>query len=281
MTRPFRSVLFAPGNRADMVAKLPRTGPDAAVIDLEDATPTEHKVSARATARRLTDELAESHPGLDLFVRVNHPDSDMFDGDISEALSQALTGVIVPKLAQANDVDRVVSTLAEAGFPDLPIMAGLETVAGIVDAVGVTSHQRVGWCYFGAEDYVADLGGVRRSDNLEVLFARSQVAQAARLGEIPAMDMVVTNFEDVKRFASEAAEARALGFSGKLCVHPNQVALANEAFLPTPEELAWASRVVDAYKTGLAKGEAAIAVDGEMIDEPVVRRARAILDAAD
>ena len=242
-----------------MVAKLPRSGPDAAVIDLEDATPTEHKVSARATARRLTDELAESHPGLDLFVRVNSPDSDMFDGDISEALSKALTGVIVPKLARADDVDRVASALAEAGFADLPIMAGLETVAGIVDAVEVTSHERVEWCYFGAEDYVADLGGVRRSDNLEVLFARSQVAQAARLGEIPAMDMVVTNFEDAKRFAAEAAEARALGFSGKLCVHPNQVALANAAFRPTPEELAWAARVVDAYKTGLTKGEAAIA----------------------
>ena len=269
-----RSLLFAPGNRAEVLAKLPRTSPSAAVIDLEDAVPPDRKPEARSVAHEVAPALAGE---VRLLVRVNAPDTVHFADDVRDGLPAGLVGVVVPKLASTAEVDAVVDALDAAGHADLPIVAGLETVAGVVDAHTVTTHPRVRWCYFGAEDYVADLGGVRTADNHEVAVARAQVAQAARLGSIQAVDMVVADFGDHERFRREAVEARNLGFTGKLCIHPAQVPLAAEAFRPTEDELAWAHAVVDAYDEALARGDATIEVDGGMVDEPVARRARALL----
>lgn len=274
---PFRSVLFAPGNRADVLAKLPRSGPDAAVIDLEDATPADQKAEGRAIARTVTADLVAAHPDLSLLVRVNAPDTPFFADDVADGLGPGLAGVVVPKLESRAAVDAAVAALDAAGHADLPVMAGLETVAGVVDARTVTTHPRVRWCYFGAEDYVADLGGVRTEANHEVAVARAQVGQAAALGGVQAIDMVVADFGDADRFRREAVEARALGFSGKLCIHPAQVPLASEAFHPSEGELGWAQAVTEAYDAALARGEASIQVDGSMVDEPVARRARALL----
>ena len=273
-----RSLLFAPGNRPEVLAKLPRSGPSAAAIDLEDAVPPDCKAKARAIAHRIAPDLVSA---TQLFVRINAVDTDHFAADVTDGLPPGLTGVVVPKLESRAAVDAVSAALDGAGHTDLPIVAGLETVAGVVDARTVTTHRRVRWCYFGAEDYVADLGGVRTSGNAEVATARTQVAQAARLGDVQAIDMVVADFGDDARFRREANEARYLGFTGKLCIHPAQVALAAEAFRPTADELAWATAVAEAYDDALARGDASIAVDGEMVDEPVARRARALLAGAD
>ena len=273
-----RSLLFAPGNRSEVLAKLSRSAPSAAVIDLEDAVPLDHKSKARTIAHQVA-------PGLigevRLFVRINAIDTIHFADDVADGLPAGLAGVAVPKLESAAAVDAVADALDMAGHPDLPIVAGLETVAGVVDARTVTTHPRVHWCYFGAEDYIADLGGVRTQGNHEVATARSQIAQAACLGGIQAVDMVVTDFGDDDRFRREAAEARELGFSGKLCIHPAQVPLATEAFGATDEELTWAHIVVEEYEEALAQGRAAIQVDGSMVDEAVARRARALLDRVD
>ncbi|MCP4844421.1 MAG: CoA ester lyase [Actinomycetia bacterium] len=277
-TLVLRSLLFAPGNRPEVLAKLPRSGPSGAVIDLEDAVPPDHKAEARSIAHRVAPELVGRVP---LFVRVNATDTDHFAADLSDGLPPGLTGVVVPKLESTTTVDAVSNALDAAGHPDLLIVAGLETVAGVVDARTVTTHRRVRWCYFGAEDYVADLGGVRTATNHEVSTARAQVGQAARLGGVQAIDMVVADFGDDDRFRREATEARHLGFTGKLCIHPAQVPLAAEAFRPTADELAWATAVAEAYDAALARGDASIAVDGEMVDEPVARRARALLADAD
>ena len=269
-----RSLLFAPGIRADVLAKLPRTSPSAAVIDLEDAVPPDRKAEARAVAQQVAPSLVKQ---VRLFVRVNAPDTDHFAADVRDGLSVDLTGVVVPKLESAEAVDAVSAALDAAGHVELAIVAGLETVAGVVDARSVTTHPRVRWCYFGAEDYVADLGGVRTASNQEVATARAQVGQAARLGGVQAVDMAVVDFGDDSRFRREATEARALGFAGKLCIHPAQVPLASEAFLPTDAELSWAREVDAAYREAIGRGEAAISVRGEMVDEPVARRARALL----
>ena len=274
-----RSLLFAPGNRAEVLAKLPRSAPSAAVMDLEDAVPPDRKAEARAIAHEVAPDLVDE---VRLFVRINAADTEHFAADVSDGLPSGLTGVVVPKLESAAAVDAVGAALDAAGHAGLPIVAGLETVAGVVDARTVTTHPRVRWCYFGAEDYIADLGGVRTPSNHEVAVARAQVAQAAHLGGIQAVDMVVADFGDDDRFRREATEARALGFRGKLCIHPAQVPLAAEAFRPSADELVWAAAVAEAYDAALARGDASIAVNGEMVDEPVARRARALLaDATD
>ena len=270
----FKSLLFAHGNKGAILSKLPRSSPDASIIDLEDSVPTDEKENAREIARAIIPELNEKAEKMGLFVRVNALETAHFVEDLSNAISDALTGIIVPKISSREEANQVSKYLSDFGFENLPIMAGLETVSGLVNALEIAKHPQIKWCYFGAEDYVTDLGGVRRTDNREVLLARSQISQATRLAGIHAIDMVVSDFKDEKRFIEEAAEARSLGFTGKLCIHPDQVNLTNKAFRPTEEELEWAQEVVKEFEKAIERGEASIAIGSEMIDEPIYKRAQ-------
>lgn len=275
-----RSLLFAPGNRAEVLAKLPRSGPDGVVLDLEDAVPAEAKVEARAIVARAAAELRDGHPGLAVYVRVNAVPSDWFADDMAQALIPGIAGVVVPKLESAEQVTEVANALDELGLAHLAIVAGLETAAGVAWAEEVLADSRVHVGYFGAEDYVADLGGVRTPEGTEVLYARSRVALAARLTGTLAVDQVVTDLTDEARFRADAAVGRSLGFRGKLCIHPAQVAWSHEAFTPTADELDRARRLLAAYDAAVAAGSAAIAFEGQMVDEPLARQARTLLDSA-
>ena len=270
----FKSLLFAPGNKRSILSKLPRSSPDAAIIDLEDSVPIDEKENAREIAKSIIPELNKEAKKMGLFIRINALGTSHFTEDLSNAISDGLTGLVVPKISSGEEVEQVSKSLSDFGFENLPIMAGLETVSGLVNALEITKHPQVKWCYFGAEDYVSDLGGFRRDDNREVLLARSQVSQATRLGGVHAIDMVVSDFKDDKRFTEEATEARSLGFTGKLCIHPDQVSLANKAFKPTQEEIDWAIEVVAEYEKAIGRGEASIAIGSEMVDEPIYRRAQ-------
>ena len=279
MTARLRSVLFAPATRPDVLRKLPRSAPDGVVIDLEDAVPPDAKAEARANVREVGPELTALADGPAVYVRVNAVTTDWFAADINDGLFDGLAGVVVPKLEKAAQVDKVRGALVRAGRWELAIGAGIETAGGVMGAAEML-RAGVALAYFGAEDFVTDMGGIRRTDNIEVLHARSHVALTARVAGVPVMDMVVTDFGDDDRFRREAAEARAMGYAGKLCIHPAQVALANEAFVPTIEEIERAQRIVAAYEQASAEGHAALAVDGQMIDEPLARQARALLDSA-
>ncbi len=267
MTTRWRSMLFVPGNRPDLAAKAPRSGPDVVVLDLEDAVPPAAKADARDSVRQAAAELAGVVP---VCVRVNPPATPWFADDVA-ALPPDLAAVVVPKLESATQVAEVAGALGK-----LPVVAGLETVRGVADAREVL-QPAVAACYFGAEDYVADLGGVRTAGSAEVAWARSYVAVAARLAGIPALDMVTIDFHDHDRFTAEAREARTLGYAGKLCIHPAQVPLSHEAFRPTDDEIDWAERLLAAFE---AAGGDTIAFEGQMVDEVVAARARAIVAAA-
>ena len=274
-----RSLLTVPANRADLAAKAPRSAPDAVFLDLEDGTPPAAKESARPVAVEAARMLTRDHPGIQVFVRVNGLGTPWFAGDVADALVPELTGVVVPKLESGADVAVVVDALAAAGVPGLGILAGIESAAGVARAEEVLRGP-VRWCYFGAEDFVADMGGTRTESNLEVLYARSRVALAARLGDVHAIDQILADFRDDDRFVRDASEARALGYRGKLCVHPAQVALAHRVFTPSAEEVDRAERLLAAFAEATARGEATLAFEGEMVDEPMARRARSVLDAA-
>lgn len=273
-----RSLLFAPAVRLEMLAKLPSTGADAVVIDCEDATPAGAKLEGRANARDLAPKI--SGQGALVFVRVNAVASSWFEDDIRDGLCAVLAGVVIPKLDQVEQLETARRALDAAGYPSLPILAGLETALGVADARPLLAHPRVAAAYFGAEDFIADMGGVRTEGNQEVLYARSQVALAGRLAGVPTLDQVVTDFRNDAAFEREAAEARALGFQGKLCIHPRQVPLANAGFLPSEVEVEHARRLLDAYARESAAGVGAIEFEGQMIDEPLAARARQILAAA-
>jgi len=277
--RRMRSLLTVPANRADLAAKASRVEPDAVFLDLEDGTPPDAKEAARATAVASARMLVRDHPGIQVLVRVNGITTPWFAGDVSEALVPELTGVVVPKLESAADVAVVTDALAAAGVPELGILAGIESAAGVARAEEVLHESAVRWCYFGAEDFMADMGGVRTESNLEVLYARSRVALAARLGDVHAVDQILADFRDADRYVRDASEARALGYRGKLCIHPAQVALAHQVFTPSAAEVDRAERLLAAFADATARGEATLAFEGEMVDEPMARRARATLDA--
>ena len=160
------------------------------------------------------------------------------------------------------------------------MIVGLETALGVADSRPLLSHRRVVGGYFGAEDFIADLGGVRTESNTEVLFARSMVALAGRLGGVPVLDQIVADFRNDDRFTAEARQARAFGYAGKLCIHPSQVPLANQAFTPTVEEVDRARRMLAAYADAAEAGLGAIEFDGQMVDEPLAAQARRVLDLA-
>lgn len=276
-----RSLLIAPANRPEVTAKLPRSGPDGGVLDLEDAVPAAAKVEARADAHNVGAHLRAEHPTTAWFVRVNPPGTEWFDGDLASALPDGLSGVVVPKLESAAQVGKVRAALTASGHADLGILAGLETAAGVEHAPEVLHAYGVIGAYFGAEDYIADVGGVRTAGGHEVLYARSRVVLAGRLAGVPVVDQIVADFRDDDRFRADAAAGRALGFAGKLCIHPGQVALAHEAFTPSAEEAERARRLVEAYEQATAAGSAAIDFEGQMVDEPLARQARAIIAATE
>jgi citrate lyase subunit beta/citryl-CoA lyase len=147
-------------------------------------------------------------------------------------------------------------------------------------ATEICAHPRVVATYFGAEDYTADIGGRRTPSNHEVHFARSQVAIAGRLGGVPVIDQAVTNISDLARFRREAEEAVDMGFRGKICVHPDQVPIANEVFTPSPQAVERARRLIETYERAAAAGSAVAHYEGEMVNAPLVSMAAQILALA-
>ncbi|MDA3014889.1 MAG: CoA ester lyase [Actinomycetota bacterium] len=268
-----RSLLFAPAVRPDFIAKLPERGADAVVVDCEDATPPGAKQEARDNVRALVPELSTR---CTVTVRVNAVASEWFADDIAALVPEA-AAVVLPKIDSVDAMDTVARALDAAGLSSVGVIAGIETALGVADARAVLGHPRIVAAYFGAEDFIADMGGVRTASNHEVLFARSAVALAGRLAGVPVLDQVVTDFRDDDRFNRECAEARALGYSGKLCIHPGQVTIANTAFVPSAEEVDRARRMLDAYAAASAAGVSAIDFEGQMVDEPLAAQARRVL----
>ncbi|WP_161883403.1 HpcH/HpaI aldolase/citrate lyase family protein [Deinococcus alpinitundrae] len=285
----FRSALFAPANQLGVLQKLPRSRPDLAILDLEDAVPDrpDAKQQARDVAVEAQAWLAAHYPKQAVYLRLNAVHSPHFAADLA-ALRPSLAGVVLPKLEHAAELEEAVRLLRARGLHHLQIMAGLETVAGVEHAAELLQGPSEGpgkgpvtSVYFGAEDYVADLGGVRTGAGLEVLYPRSRVAMLARLSGVAAFDIVVTKLRDDDAFLQDARTGRSLGYGGKLCIHPAQVALAHEVFSPSPEEIKRAWALLAAYEEGQQEGRGVIAFEGQMVDAPMLVRARAVLASAE
>ncbi|HSS34429.1 MAG TPA: CoA ester lyase [Solirubrobacterales bacterium] len=261
-----RSMLFAGATRPDLVAKLDRSGPDAVVIDLEDAVPAESKLEARAALR----ELIGTVSGPKLFVRVNAPDTSWFADDIVAVSSLPITGVVVPKVEAVDDLALARAALGKRA----ELVAGIESARGVANVEAILAETAPAAAYFGAEDYIADLGGRRSAGGEEALYARSRVALAARLAGVAALDQVVVDFRDEGAFRRDAEAGRAIGYRGKLCIHPSQVAIANEVFGASAAEVERARALLAAWEEGAARGFAAVEFEGAMIDGPALRMAR-------
>jgi len=265
-------MLFMPATRADMIAKIPRIAPDVAVVDLEDAVAADAKDGARDTAAAAVSAL-DPAGRTTVLIRVNPVGTPWFADDVAMTARCAAVGLVVPKLETQHQLDHVRQVMAEHNWPDGLLAAGIETALGVAD-VRTLLARGVSGAYFGAEDFIADIGGQRTGGGEEVLYARSQVCLAAHLAGIPAIDQAVVDLSDEGHFLADARAGRNLGYQGKICIHPRQVGLAHQVFTPTAAELAHAREV-------LAAGEAGVGVvDGQMIDDVHVRMARATLARA-
>jgi citrate lyase subunit beta/citryl-CoA lyase len=272
-------LLFAPAGRADLVAKLPRAGADVVTLDLEDGTAPQLAEAARAGAVIALPRLAAA--GQRAYVRTNPPQDPAFAHDLAAVAAARPAGYVLPKCERAAVVAAAAAEIAAAhGGDSPPLVLGIETVDGVLAAVELASaHPAVEALYFGAEDYATSAGARRTDAGDEVLYARSRVLLAARAAGVLALDQAIPDVRDDARFAADAAAGRELGYDGKLCIHPRQVELTHEAFMPSEPELAAAAQLVTEFEAALAAGDAAPLIDGRLVDEPLVRRARAVLAA--
>lgn len=263
-----RSLLFVPGTRTELLAKVPRWAPDVVVVDLEDAVPAAEKDAARLAVAEA--DFAEA--GTPVLVRINPPGTPWHELDIAACLDTAAAGIMLPKGEDPAAVIALVDRLAKSA-PDVGVVLGIESALGVARARELLTTG-VAAAFFGSEDFLADMGGRRSAGGLEVLYARSEVVLAGRLAGVPMIDQAVVAVEDDAAFTADAETGRSLGFVGKICVHPRQVALAHAVFTPSDEEVAAARRILAAESSGVA------VVDGHMVDAVHIRLARQVIERA-
>ena len=272
MSQKMRSMLFAPGNKYELLQKFSKIQPDIAIIDLEDAVPDSEKKVARENLQKYAQE---DKTAVTTYVRVNALVSQHFEEDI-RSIPPQIAGIVIPKVNDASDIERATQAI-ERYSVSAKILVGIETVKGLMSVQDIFGTASVFAAYFGAEDYIHDLGGLRTDGNDEVLFARTQIGISSRLFGVPVVDQIVADFSDSERFMKEAQQAKSLGFTGKLCIHPSQVPLANQSFSSTPEEIQQALELLKVYDEAVANGTASIVHNGQMVDEALAKQARRIL----
>lgn len=256
-----RSYLFVPGDRPERFDKACAAGADAVIVDLEDAVAPARKTAARASVA------AWLSPAQPVLLRINSADSEWFAQDLELCTLPGVAGVVLPKSEQLADLQRLAAI--RAGLAVLPL---IETAQGFDHARQLASVPGVQRLLFGSIDFQLDLG--IEDDDEALLYFRSQLVLASRLAGIQApVDGVTTALDNPEQLRADTLRARRLGFAGKLCIHPAQVAAVNLHFSPSSDEQAWARRVLAAAEA--AQG-AAVALDGKMIDRPVILRAQRI-----
>ncbi|WP_283193449.1 CoA ester lyase [Rhizobium sp. AN80A] len=252
----FVAPLFVPGDRPDRFSKAAARGADAVIIDLEDAVAAENKNKARASIRA-------DFTALPVVVRVNGRDTAWFDDDVAALTERTFAGVMMPK---AENADFLRDVHKRTG---MPVIALIETARGVANARRIAETEGVARVAFGSIDFCADMGCGHVREAL--LLARLELVLASRLaGLLAPLDGVTASIDAPQDVSDDARYSRSLGFGGKLCIHPSQIAPALEGFRPTDTEIAWAKRVLE-------PSSGAVKIDGKMIDEPVRTRARSIL----
>ena len=261
--------LFVPGTRPDRFTKALDSGADGVVLDLEDAVPEEDKIKARDAIRTAWSNFSDEQKKR-LVIRSNSPGSKFYSADLILAQELNIACLLIPKSESLDQINGAALILQNTAL--IPM---IETAIGLDNLKGIANSQQVLRLALGNLDLQADLGMICDPQETELQTARYQIVLASRLAQIaPPIDGVTPSTIDIARITDDANRAKRMGFGGKLCIHPTQVAIVKTAFMPTDEEIDWAKRVVEADKT--SKG-GAVKLDGRMIDHPVVLLAQRTL----
>ena len=273
-----RSRLYLPGNQPDLMHGAALFKPDAVILDLEDAVAPSEKDAARILVRNAL--RAVDFGECERMVRINQGRRGL--DDLPLLLPQAVHTLLVPKAEQAEDVAVVAARIREAGYGGkVWLMPIVESALGVLHAYEIASAApEVCALAFGAEDFTRDIGAARTREGRESFVARCQIVLAARAAGVQPIDTVYGDVEDEAGLKAATEEAIGLGFEGKGCIHPRQVAVVQAAFRPTDAEVVYAMKVRAAIAEGQAKGQGVIAIGSKMIDPPVVARALRVLKQA-
>ncbi len=284
-----RTYLFTPANNEKRVSKAFGLNADAVILDLEDAVALSEKAQAREMAGSVLRPGRNSNASHRVYVRINSTGSGLWRKDLESVVHDGLDGIMLPKSESAADVWQVEETLSEIerarGLPEgsIELIPLVESARGIWNAYEIAStSRRVACLAFGAIDFTLDIGINYSKGGAELLYARSQLVVASRAaGVLPPVDTVFPDIRDFEGLIAETKAVKQLGFFGKLVIHPNQIEPVNRIFAPTEAEVERARRVVEAFAKAEAQGNAAIQLDGQLVDYPVAHRARKILALAE
>jgi citrate lyase subunit beta/citryl-CoA lyase len=260
-----QSVLFVPGDRPERFEKAATSGADLVIIDLEDAV----GIEAKAVARDAVHAALSGAAPFRTMVRVNSTATPWHDDDIRAIVAlPGLAGVLLPKVEEAADLEALDARLGKS----VPLHALVETVGAVLGLAKLCAARGLRRVAFGTIDFQVDSG--IEGDGAELDAIRTMIVLHSRQAGLEApLEGVTTGFRDLAAVRHSASRARRFGFGGKLCIHPEQVSAVNEAFRPTDDEIAWARRII--ATTGSAVGS--VSLDGQMIDKPIVEKARRIL----
>ena len=285
---PLRSLLFAPGNEPRKIDKVATFGADGIILDLEDAVPDADKAAAREQVKAALPRLRRGF----VAVRVNGLHTGRTEGDVAGVVAPGLDAIVLPKTESAEHVRTLDALLARAEADaelapgHVKILPLVETARGLLAGpeIAAASPRVVTLC-FGSGDFTRDLElpSLRWSvEGTELFYARSRMVVDARAaGRARPIDGPFLSVRDAAGFEADCAAARKLGFQGKLCIHPAQVAVANRLFAPDPDEVAFCRRVAADFASAVARGSASITVDGVFVDYPIAEKAQRIVRLAE
>ncbi|HET7089106.1 MAG TPA: CoA ester lyase [Anaerolineae bacterium] len=285
MTRVRRALLYMPGDDMRKIGKAATLDVDCVCLDLEDGTALNRKQAARETIVQALRTLDFGRS--ERLVRINPVGSGMEVDDLAATIDGRPDGYVLPKVESAEEVEwlcwRLTGAEQARGWPlgSTNVLAIVETARGIINLRDISGcDRRLVALIFGAEDLAGDLGATRTREGWEVFYARSAVVTHAAAFDLQVIDMVCIDFRDTEALIRESLEGARMGFTGKQIIHPNQVEPVQAAFTPSDEAIAHARRIVEAFEAHQAEGAGAFALDGKMVDMPVVKAAQKVLEKA-
>lgn len=259
---------------------------DVLVPDLEDSVPVDEKVNAREVMAGFLPKLAEA--GKTLIPRVNSLDTGWLKDDLAATVGPHIVGVSVGKIQGPEDIEAISSMLdglekkARLERGRVKLVPWIETARAIVKVYDIClSSPRIIGVALGAEDLTTDMGIERQEDDSDIEYASNVLCVAAKAADVLALDTPYFQFRDAEGLRRDALDAKRCGFKGKFAIHPAQIDTINKIFAPSPAEIDYARRVVAAFEEAERRGRGSTSLDGKVIDVPVVKRARALLELAE
>ena len=279
-----RSLLYMPGDNWKMITKSITLGVDSICMDMEDGAAINRKAEARATIVKALQEL--DFGKSEKLARINSVGSGWEKDDIEAVLPYHPDGIVIPKVESFEHVEWGSKIIEAAelkyGWPlnSIRMLIGVETAKGILNLKETAAHPRLDAIIFGGEDFAASIGATRTHDAIELLYARQAVIVTCAAYDLQAIDIVTIDYKNVEALRIESEFGAQLGYSGKQIIHPAQVEPVQTAFTPNEEAIIYAKRIVETFEASQKEGKGAYALDGKMIDMPLLKNAKKVLERA-